>query len=131
MRTFGGVLNGSVPMVALPTQKQIVAILRAHKLVKLREKVKRAFLVGSFSKGLQHADSDVDILLEVEPSSEFPDALKLEDWYRRLLRQYFVKNQIRGKMDSVHPQWDGRRVDLYFTYDADTERRPKIQLESK
>lgn len=128
MRTFGAVLRGGdVPTLAMPTQKAIVSVLRKHKLVKLREKVKRAFVVGSFAKGLQHSDSDVDILLEVEPQPGYTTD-QLEDKYRQALRQYFVTHNIRGKDDSIHPQWDGRRVDLYFTYDADAEQRPKVWI---
>ncbi len=110
-----------------PTQEEIVAVLRAHTLLKLRERVQRAFLIGSFAKGTQHEDSDVDILLEVSPKDGY-SAEELTAKYRRALQQYFVRHDIRGKDDSVHPQWCGRRVDVYFTYDAAPERRPKILL---
>ena len=110
------------------TQKEIVQVLKRHPLVKLREKVKQAFLIGSFSTGTQNEDSDIDILLEVEPC-QGATALQLADQYRRPLQQYFVTHNIRGKNDSVHPQWEGRRVDLYFTYDVTKEdNRPKIKL---
>jgi predicted nucleotidyltransferase len=112
-----------------PTKAEIVEVLRKHPLIKLKEKVKRAFLVGSFAAGKNHDESDVDILLEVEPHPD-QSALQLAEAYRRPLQQYFVTHNIRGKDDSVHPQWAGRRVDLYFTYDADQEDdRPKIELE--
>lgn len=116
-----------------PTQDEIVEVLRAHPLIRLRERVKRAFLVGSFAKGLARprgsieGESDVDILLEVLPRRGFT-ASDLEEKYRTLLRQFFMARGIRGKADDVHPQWDGRRVDLYFTYDADSEPRPKVLL---
>lgn len=89
----------------------------------------RAYLVGSFATGTQNADSDVDILLEVQERQGVP-ALELEDSYRHALRQYFVTHNIRGKDDGVHPQWCGRRVDVYMTYDASQECRPKILLEA-
>lgn len=111
-----------------PSQVEIVEVLRQHRLVKLRERVVRAFLVGSFCTGKERAESDVDILLEVQDRRGVP-AHELEDHYRAALRQYFVTNGIQGKCDSVHPQWQGRRVDLYFTYDADSEPRPKRLLE--
>lgn len=116
------------PVIELPTLAQIQRILRQHPLVKLREKVLRGYLVGSFAKGNAHAASDVDILLEVRPHPAFPRSADLEEYYRRGLQQYFVTHRIRGKDDSVHPQWAGRRVDLYFTYAADAETRPKIRL---
>ena len=116
-----------------PTQTEIEAVLRTHKLIRLKEKVIKAYLVGSFAKeslgiGSTRPDSDVDILLEV-PLREGTTSAELEDAYRGPLRQYFVTHNIRGKNDAVHPQWQGRRVDLYFTYDASVETRPKIELE--
>lgn len=121
-----------------PTQVEIVQLLRAHPLIKLRERVTQAFVVGSFAKeqmgvGETRPDSDVDILLEVLPRKIGGYKLtnpELDDHYRQALRQHFMRSNIRGKMDSVHPQWMGRRVDLYFTYDADCESRPKIKLEA-
>ena len=124
---LNGVLSGSAPSLEMPTQKRIVAILKKHPLIRLRETVRRAFLVGSFAKGLQHADSDVDLLLEVQPRAGYTPA-QLEDHYRQALRQYFVTHNIRGKDDSMHPQWGGRRIDLYFTYDANAEQRPKVWI---
>jgi predicted nucleotidyltransferase len=118
------------PEFALPTQQDIVQVLTRHPLVKLREKVLRAFVVGSFAKGAQNEESDVDVLLEVAARAGETSA-ELEDHYRRLLRAHFVKHDIRGKDDSVHPQWCGRRVDLYITYDADLESRPKVALAAK
>lgn len=113
--------------IEMPSKKAIVAVLRKHPLIRLKERVLRAYLVGSFSKGTANKHSDVDILLEVEQRAPV-DAKILEDQYRQALRQYFVTHNIKGKNDSVHPNWDGRRVDLYFTYDADAETRPKILL---
>lgn len=110
-----------------PTQAEIIAVLRAHPLIKLRERVTRAYLVGSQAVGNTHAESDVDILLEVEPRRRML-AARLEEHYRQALRQYFVTHDIRGKNDALHPQWDGKRVDLYFTYNAEAETRPKILL---
>ena len=118
------------PDFVLPTQQDIVRVLSRHPLVKLRETVLRAFVVGSFAKDAQNEDSDVDVLLEVA-TREGETSAELEDHYRRLLRAHFVKHDIRGKDDGVHPQWCGRRVDVYITYNADLESRPKVALASK
>lgn len=107
--------------------QEIVEVLRQHPLVKLREKVKRAFVIGSFAAGQPNDESDVDILLEVAPRAGYT-AAELEDHYRQALRQHFMHHDIRGKCDSVHPQWVGRRVDVYMTYDASTETRPMRPL---
>lgn len=120
------------PAFELPNQQQIIDILRAHPLVKLRETVERTFLIGSFAKqelglGQIHDSSDVDVLIEV-PHRDDETADQLSERYRDKLRAYFMKHRIQGRNDSVHPQWCGRRVDVYFTYDADAESRPKLQL---
>mgnify|MGYP001559555236 CR=1 FL=1 len=131
---LGGLSVAPTPgAIPLPTPQAIVQILRQHPLIRLKEKVKRVFLVGSFAKGTgrqrgsPEGESDVDVLLEVVPRRGFT-AGELEEYYRQRLRSYFMQNNIRGKADEVHPQWDGRRVDVYFTYDANTETRPKVLL---
>ena len=111
-----------------PTQKEIVLILRKHPLIKLKGRVKSAFVVGSFAKGNTHAESDIDILLEVEPVSGFNE-WELTNYYRRLVYQYFMKHDIHGKCDSVHPQWENRRVDMYLTYDMSRHDEVKIKLQ--
>lgn len=111
-----------------PSQIEILSVLRKHKLIKLNEEVKAAYLVGSFCTGKNHAESDVDILLEVTNRHGLT-VQELEDKYREALRQHFATNRIQGKCDSVCPQWAGMRVDLYFTYDASLEIRPKILLD--
>lgn len=113
--------------IDIPTKGEIRKVIAEHPLVGFIGKVKRAFLVGSFAKGSPHDESDVDILFEVPPRKGMTSD-ELEEKYRQKLRQHFVKNNIRGKADHVHPQWNGRRVDLYFTYDADAETRPKVEL---
>ncbi|WP_137917171.1 hypothetical protein [Hydrogenophaga sp. 2FB] len=116
----------------IPTQEEICEVLKLHPLVKLREKVSRCFLVGSFAAehlgvGATHERSDVDVLIEVEAREQ--SASDLDEHYRKRLAQYFVTHGIRGVADHVHPQWCGRRVDVYFTFDATPEQRPKIELE--
>lgn len=117
----------------VPTASDLVAVLRAHPLIQLKERPKRVFIVGSFAKGQARTrghlegDSDLDVLLEVRAKRGVSPA-ELEERYRQRLRTHFVKHNIRGKADEIHPQWDGRRIDVYFTYDADAEPRPKIQL---
>jgi predicted nucleotidyltransferase/GGDEF domain-containing protein len=121
--------NRAAPEAAyLPSTGEIVNELRSHPLIKLKEKPKRVFVVGSFAKGAQNADSDIDVLLEVRPKADGTSELELADQYRRRLQQHFMRNNIKGKDDSVHPQWNGRRIDVYFTYDADKETRPKVEL---
>ena len=110
-----------------PTKKQIVKILREHPLIKLKGKVNRAFVVGSFAKRTENHMSDIDILLEVFPVIGYTEN-ELTEKYRKLLQRYFMENDIHEQMDDIHPQWNNRRIDLYFTYDISYNNRPKIEL---
>ena len=112
----------------LPSRQEILAELQQHPLVKLKEKPKRVFVVGSFASGKQIGRSDIDILLEISPKKNGESATDVENAYRRKLQDYFVKNNIREQRDDLHPNWNGRRVDVYFTYNADEETRPKVEL---
>lgn len=111
----------------MPSQQDIVTVLREHPLIRLRDRVQRAFVVGSFAAGAPRDDSDVDVLLEVAARTDC-SAPELEERYRKAIRAHLMLHNIRGKDDSQHPQWCGRRIDVYFTYDADLETRPKIML---
>lgn len=113
--------------IKLPTVAEITSILRNHKLVKNIGKVKNAYIIGSFAKGTQNEHSDVDVLLEIVPIKNY-SAEEYTEKKRALIQEHFMKNNIWGPDDSVHPQWNGRRIDLYFTYDASLETRPKTQL---
>ncbi len=124
------------PAFEVPTQDDIVKLLKKHPLVKLNEEVSRCFLVGSFAKeqlglGSTTALSDVDVLLEVKENSNSPEtAQQMEKRHRQKIMSHFVKHNLFGRHDEIHPQWCGRRVDVYFTFDADAEPRPKIELEA-
>lgn len=103
----------------------IIKELQEHALVQLKEKPLRVFVVGSFAKGGVHADSDIDILIEVK--AKRMEAHELADRYRHRLRKHFIMNKIEGKADHLHPQYKGRRIDMYFTYNADQENG-KIEI---
>jgi predicted nucleotidyltransferase len=112
-----------------PTKKELVRILRNHPLIKLKGKVKRAFVIGSFAKGTQNEESDIDVLLEVFPVAGFTED-ELTQYYRRSLQNYFMKHNLHGKHDEIHPQWNNRRIDLYLTYDMSShEKDIKIELD--
>jgi len=111
----------------MPTVSEIVGTLRNHPLVKNIGRIKNAYLIGSLASGQQNPQSDIDILLEIYPINDM-GAEDFAEKKRNQIRKYLLQNNIRGKADDVHPQWQGRRIDLYFTYDASTETRPKIQL---
>lgn len=125
-------INPVKPEFITPTQEEILEILRKHPLVGLKEDVQRAFLVGSFAKealglGSTRPQSDVDILLEVTQRQGETES-DITDRYRKKLMAHFMKHDIRGKKDAVHPQWLQRRVDLYITYDASCNPLPMVQL---
>lgn len=103
------------PIITIPTKKQIIDIIRKHHLVKYSGKIINLYLIGSFCRGNQHNDSDVDILVHVPAANGFDDDSYTE-LNRKKLRDYFINNNIHGKCDKVHPQWFGRRLDIYFTF---------------
>lgn len=108
-------------------KSEVIHVLKSHDLFKLKEKPKRVFLIGSFAKGMNHEESDIDILVEISPKKDLTEE-EIAEKYRNKIRKFFIDHNIREKRDSVHPQLRGRRVDVYFTYDADSESRPKIEI---
>lgn len=110
-----------------PSFQEVERVVREHPLIKFKEEIKRIFVVGSFAKGTQKESSDVDILLEIPPVAD-RTAAEVAEHYRTGLRDYFVRNNIRGTADEVHPQLMGRRADLYITYDAGQDTLPKVEI---
>jgi hypothetical protein len=105
--------------IALPTKSEIVDIVKKHPLMMYKGKVIDAYVVGTGASGQLRPDSDFDIVLQVPPQKGMT-AQQFTEYNRRKLQQYFVDNNISSD-DSVHPQWQGRRVDVYFTYEPPTE----------
>jgi predicted nucleotidyltransferase len=104
----------------LPSKQDVITIFARHPAVQFRYPVCRAFLVGSFARGEQRPDSDLDILLEVGPVGAFSEE-ELTDIYReRLERARYSRRPV--------PLWNGRPLDIYVTYDADADSRAKIEL---
>ena len=50
------------------TTQYIIDFLRGHKPILTEMGVQRIGLFGSFAKGTQRPDSDIDLLVEMEPS---------------------------------------------------------------
>ena len=108
------------------SKSEILKILSEHPLVQLKEKPLRVFVVGSFVKGTPRQDSDIDVMIEVKSKAISENALT--DKYRDKIRKHFIKNKIMTKADEVHPNYKGRRIDLYLTYNADQATEHKIEL---
>lgn len=111
----------TIPFMRLPEKKHILNILKLHPLVQLKHKPKKVFLVGSFAANKQHKKSDIDIMMIV------PGNKNLTDQYRKKIADYFVKNKI-SVADHLHPNYEGRRIDLYFSNTTDGDTLPKIEL---
>jgi predicted nucleotidyltransferase len=111
----------------LPRAAEIISILRNHALVGNIGRVKSVYAIGSFAKGTHRDNSDIDVLVEIYPIKDTTPEDFTEN-KRRKIMNYFVKNNLQGIHDYVHPLWNGRRIDLYFTYDASMETRPKMKL---
>lgn len=99
----------------LPTADQVKDILRNHPLVKFKGKILKIWIVGSYAKGYATKKSDIDILVKV-PNRKI-SSRDLELKYRQKIVSFFVKNGIMGVNDSAHPNFLGKRIDIYFTYD--------------
>ncbi len=52
------------------TRDAVIAILRAHEAPLRRQGVRRAALFGSTARGEATTDSDLDILVEIDPSAK-------------------------------------------------------------
>jgi uncharacterized protein len=53
----------------MPTREQVLAMLREqHALLRRRYPIQRLALFGSWSRGEAREDSDIDVLVEVDPS---------------------------------------------------------------
>lgn len=110
--------------IMVPTPAAIIATLKRHGLLQFREKVILVSIVGSFSQGNPHVESDIDVLLQVKPREGHTE-FGLEEFYRNRIRRFFMDHQVRGKADWLHPTWQGRRIDLYLTYDDPKKRGGK------
>ena len=52
------------------TRDAVIAILRAHEAPLRRQGVRRAALFGSAARGETTPDSDLDIMVEIDPSAQ-------------------------------------------------------------
>jgi len=112
----------------LPGSFELLNILDSHPLIpKIKENINAIYIIGSFASGTQNDDSDLDILLEID-TVKGHDENDISEKYRNKLRNYFLEHKIEGKADNLHPQWNGRRIDLYFTYDASQNTGPKVKI---
>jgi predicted nucleotidyltransferase len=68
------------------TINDILQILRQNKtFLEENFKVKRIGVFGSYVKGLQHSESDIDIIVQIERPMGFVMFLKLEKYLTELL----------------------------------------------
>jgi hypothetical protein len=131
----GGLFDGKRPeqvafsrRSSLPSQQEIVQELRSHPFTKgLVPKDADVSLVGSYAKGTETARSDIDVMVQVKG-----DAQALQNAYRKRAGDHFMKNNLQGVHDDQHPQWDGHRIDVYFTNDAAKDAQgPRAELKPR
>jgi predicted nucleotidyltransferase len=70
------------------TTDQAVAILKDHKDTLKRDfGLAELFLYGSYAKGCQRKDSDIDLLFSLSPNSRLPlmRLIRLEEYLKKLL----------------------------------------------
>lgn len=88
------------------TSEYIVQFLREHKPTLQEMGVQRIGLFGSFAKGTQRPDSDIDILVEMEPSliKMANVAIFLEDYFQRKVDLLRKGPHVRAKfLQSIEP----------------------------
>ena len=75
-------------MIDTPTQtkKDILSLIRQHQTQIQAYGVKKLGLFGSFVRGEQHSDSDIDLLVEFEAGEKnFDNFIQLSFWLEELL----------------------------------------------
>ena len=66
----------------------ILATLKELKpVIATRYKAKEIGLFGSFARGEQHANSDIDLLVEFEEGADLFDLVGLEDYLEKTFQQ--------------------------------------------
>ena len=127
----GDVVSGGIK-IKTPTQSEITEIVRTHPLLGFKGVIKNAYIVGSFAKGTAVKDSDIDILLEVDKQGKYA-ADEITDLQHDKIKQYFINHDLHGLNDNVHPQWEGHRLDFYYTYEprlSNAIKLPKAKHEN-
>ncbi|MGH9856083.1 MAG: nucleotidyltransferase family protein [Blastocatellia bacterium] len=82
--------------MAVQNKEQLFSLLGEHRQQFQRLGVKRFGLFGSFARGQQHQQSDVDLLVEFEPGQ------KSFDNFMRLA--FFLEELLGRKVDLVTPE---------------------------
>ncbi len=82
--------------MTVQTREQVLTLLYANQLHLRRFGVKRCGLFGSFVRSQQHAQSDVDILVEFEPGQ------KTFDNFMGLA--FFLEDLLGRKVELVTPE---------------------------
>lgn len=75
----------------IETAKQFVRLIPQNMLLK------KAYLFGSWAKGTEHADSDIDIAIVVE---------KLDDFFSAQMQLMCLRRNIDLRIEP-HPIWEG------------------------
>lgn len=83
------------------TKDEVISKLREHRDDLDKFGVKRIGLFGSFAKGGQKAKSDIDLVVEFDPSCFGPNFKGLFDEYMRLSR--FLESLFKRKVDILTP----------------------------
>lgn len=90
--------------ISVPSLTEVTHLLRRNLWVKRNYPILRAYLAGSTSRGEARPESDLDILLVINPV--------------RGKRSISVSEQYHARFTAVHqkPHFEGRPVDFQFYY---------------
>jgi predicted nucleotidyltransferase len=82
--------------MAVQTKGHILSLIKEHQLQIKALGVKRLGLFGSFVRGEQNTESDVDVLVEFEPGKKSFDA------FMRLA--FFLEDLLKRRVELVTPE---------------------------
>jgi uncharacterized protein len=72
----------------MTTKEAILLKIKANKLKLSRFGIKNIGLFGSYARGEQSAESDIDILIEFEPEKEnYDNLIAVYDFFERLFKK--------------------------------------------
>tara|TARA_A200000159_G_scaffold163220_1_gene188880 strand:- start:537 stop:890 length:354 start_codon:yes stop_codon:yes gene_type:complete len=100
--------------IAIPTLIEATRLLRRNLWVKRQYPIVRAYLAGSTSRGEARPDSDLDILLVINPVKGKRSISVSEHYHARFTA------------DHQKPHFGGRQVDFQFYYPDEESRILKM-----
>ena len=104
-------------MKSYPNIKWLNSALRNNLQKPVRRKILNAYIIGSYAKGTNSKNSDLDIAIIISPIKKLTSLQ-----YSNLYHTYFINENQRIK-------WNDVIVDIQFFYPNDAELENYIKIE--